>query len=75
MGYRVINSTAKRLALIGCVAALFEASVVDRALAETPDLSGVWLPDIKDQKRQEVENVPPWKAEIRTQFQDMVAAE
>ena len=74
-GYRVINSTAKRLALIGCVAALFEASVVDRALAETPDLSGVWLPDIKDQKRQETANMPPWKPEILPQVQHLVAEE
>src|SRR5215467_4653073 len=60
-GYRVINSTAKRLAIAACVAALLGTSAVFSARAETPDFTGVWLPDIRDQKRQETANMPPWK--------------
>src|ERR1700740_1265051 len=75
MGYRVINRTAKALAIFACVASLIEASIVSGALAETPDLSGVWLPDIKDQKREETGNMPPWKPEILTQVQRLIAEE
>src|SRR5262249_28036271 len=74
-GYRVINRTAKTLAVLVCVAALVEAASICRAQADTPDLSGVWLPDIKDQKRQETGNMPPWKGEILTQVQHLIAEE
>jgi hypothetical protein len=53
------------LALAGVVA-------VSVACAQPPDLSGVWLPDVKDQHRQETQNVPPWKPEIAPQFQRRV---
>ena len=56
-------------------AALLGTFVASSALAEPPDLSGVWIPDIKDQKRQETQNIPPWKSEILPQFQHMVAEE
>ena len=49
-------------------------SAVSQAAAP-PDFSGVWVPDIKDQKRQEVENTPPWKPDILQQIQHMVAEE
>jgi hypothetical protein len=42
------------------------------AFAQPPDLSGVWLPDVKDQHRQETQNVPPWKPEVQPQFQRRV---
>jgi hypothetical protein len=45
------------------------------AIASLPDLSGVWVPDTKDQKRQETSNVPPWKPEILPQIQHMAAEE
>jgi hypothetical protein len=45
------------------------------AIAALPDLSGVWVPDIKDQHRQETTNVPPWKPEIMPQIQHMAAEE
>ena len=50
-------------------------SLIARAWAEFPDLSGVWLPDVKDQKRQETENVPPWKPDIQPQIAHMAAEE
>jgi hypothetical protein len=46
-----------------------------QALAEPPDFSGVWIPDVRDQKRQETANMPPWKAEILPQIQRMIAEE
>jgi len=49
-----------------------------QALAEVaalPDFSGVWLPDYKDQKRQETANSPPWKPEILPQAQHLIAEE
>src|SRR5215831_21078513 len=75
MDYRVINSTAKRLTIVACVAALIGTSVISGARAETPDFTGVWLPDIKDQKRQEAANMPPWKPEILPQVQHLIAEE
>jgi hypothetical protein len=45
------------------------------AIAALPDFSGVWLPDIKDQHRQETSNVPPWKQDIVPQIQHMAAEE
>jgi hypothetical protein len=63
---------ANRLAIVGSIAALIEASAIAGALAE-PDFSGVWLPDIKDQFRQETANVPPWKPEIMPQVQRLIA--
>jgi hypothetical protein len=70
-----VNRLAKRFAIIGCVAALIDMSSVYVALADTPDFSGVWLPDIKDQKRQETANMPPWKPEVLTQVQHLIAEE
>ncbi len=58
-------------AIATCVASICSAS---KAKAE-PDLSGVWLPDVKDQKRQETQNIPPWKPEILPQFEHLIAEE
>jgi hypothetical protein len=74
-GWSVLNKVAKKRAFACCVGALVAVSVVSRAFAEPPDLSGVWLPDIKDQKRQETANMPPWKATILPQVQHMIAEE
>ncbi|RPI61164.1 MAG: hypothetical protein EHM50_06145, partial [Lysobacterales bacterium] len=30
------------------------------ALAELPDFSGVWVPDVADQRRKERNETPPW---------------
>jgi hypothetical protein len=45
------------------------------AIATLPDLSGVWLPDVGDQRRQEKANMPPWKAEVLSQIVQMQAKE
>jgi len=67
------RSPWKALAIAGCVSAVLGATP-SRGQAE-PDLSGVWLPDIRDQKRQEVTNMPPWKPEILKQVQHLIAEE
>jgi hypothetical protein len=56
-------------------AALGGFIAVSAACAQLPDLSGVWLPDVKDQGRQETQNVPPWKPDIRPQYQRKVDEE
>ena len=53
---------------------LVSTSTVSRAAAP-PDLDGVWLPDVGDQKRQEQGNIPPWKPDILPQVQHMAAEE
>jgi hypothetical protein len=45
------------------------------AIAALPDFSGVWVPDVKDQKRQETGNVPPWKPDLLPQIRRMEAEE
>jgi hypothetical protein len=65
----------KKFAIAGLVAALVGTLAASGALAKPPDLSGVWLPDVKDQHRQEAQNIPPWKPDIRPQFQHMVDEE
>ena len=57
------------------IAALVGTCAVSSAFAGPPDLSGVWLPDVRDQKRQETQNIPPWKPQIQPQFQHMVDEE
>src|SRR5271169_6079949 len=44
-------------------------------MAALPDFSGVWVPDVKDQFRQEMANKPPWKAEVLAQIEHMLAEE
>ena len=43
--------------------------------ATQSDLSGVWIPDVPDQDRQESVNIPPWKPAIRPQIERMMADE
>jgi hypothetical protein len=65
----------KKFAIIFCVAVSVGGFAASRASAAPPDFSGVWIPDVKDQKRQETENMPPWKPDVLTQVQHMVAEE
>jgi hypothetical protein len=59
-----------------CIAvALIGMCVVSRAAAAPTDFDGVWIPDVKDQHRQETGNVPPWKPEILPQVARMAAEE
>jgi hypothetical protein len=45
------------------------------ALAKLPDLSGVWTPDVRDQARQETQNMPPWTPKIAKQIDHLIAEE
>ena len=45
------------------------------ALADLPDWTGVWTPDIGDQLRQENENNVPWTAEAAAKIQEQIALE
>jgi hypothetical protein len=45
------------------------------ALANLPDWTGVWTPDIGDQERQEKENNVPWTAEAAAKIQEQIALE
>src|ERR1700761_8440649 len=45
------------------------------ATAAPADFDGVWVPDVRDQHRQEAQNVPPWKPEIVPQVQRLIAEE
>jgi hypothetical protein len=38
------------------------------ALASLPDFSGVWVPDVADQRRQERDGRPPWTPEAQAQI-------
>ena len=73
-GRMVIGHFVKALAIVGSFFVIQQIAAPSSAHAE-PDLSGVWLPDIKDQKRQETANMPPWKPSILQQVQHLVAEE
>jgi hypothetical protein len=68
------ESWARAFVLLGSVVVLVETSAIVGASAE-PDFSGVWLPDVKDQHRQESANMPPWKPEILAQIQHQITEE
>lgn len=68
----MIHKLVKTFAIVGSVVAVVQASTVVGASAEA-DFSGVWLPDIRDQHRQETANMPPWKPEILQQVRHLIA--
>jgi hypothetical protein len=70
----VIKFSNKAVAywILTCLAAL---SVCSIARAAPADFDGVWIPDVKDQHRQETANMPPWKPEILPQVQRLIAEE
>jgi hypothetical protein len=70
-----VNSAIKRCAALSIAAALMAMCVVSRAAAAPADFDGVWIPDVKDQHRQETQNIPPWKPEILPQVARMAAEE
>jgi hypothetical protein len=70
-----VHIIRKKFAIILCIGIFVGSFVVARSSAAPPDFSGVWIPDVKDQKRQETENAPPWKPDIQQQIQHMVAEE
>ena len=69
-------TTALLKSVIFCVSmALVGTAAVRSAAAAPSDFDGVWIPDVKDQHRQETENAPPWKPEIVQQVQRLIAEE
>jgi hypothetical protein len=70
-----VNAVVKQAATLSMVVALVAMSVVSAARAAPPDLDGVWIPDVRDQKRQETDNVPPWKPEVLPQVAHMAEEE
>jgi hypothetical protein len=64
----------KSAILCVCVT-LLGAAALRSATAAPSDFDGVWLPDVKDQHRQETQNPPPWKPEIVPQVERLVAEE
>jgi len=71
----ILNTLAKKFAIICCITTLLGTSATSLASAAQPDFSGVWIPDVRDQKRQETANMPPWKPEILLQIQHMISEE
>jgi hypothetical protein len=74
-GLASVNTSLRKSAILCIAVALIGSSVVSRAWAAPPEFDGVWIPDVKDQKRQETENIPPWKPEILPQIERLVAEE
>jgi len=70
-----VKTVKKKFAALSIVAALIGISVSSRAVAAPPDFDGVWLPDVKDQGRQETTNIPPWKPAIVPQIDHLAAEE
>ena len=70
-----MNTFVKKAAALGVLVTLAGALVVSLAHAAPSDFDGVWIPDVKDQHRQETENAPPWKPEILPQVQRLIAEE
>ncbi len=71
----MVNGTVKTSAIVLFAAALIGIFAVSRAGAAPSDFDGVWIPDVRDQHRQETENTPPWKPEIVPQVQRLIAEE
>jgi hypothetical protein len=73
-GYMHTKRLAKTFEILGYVFFMLQVVAAPKAHAE-PDLSGVWIPDVTDQKRQETANMPPWKPDVLPQVQHLVAEE
>ena len=70
-----MNTLVKMAAALGVLVAPVTTFAASHARAEPPDFNSVWIPDVKDQHRQEVENMPPWKPDILLQVQRLIAEE
>jgi len=73
--FRSVNTLVKMAAALGVLVAPIVTFAPSHARAEPPDFNGVWVPDVKDQRRQEIENMPPWKPNILPQVQHLIAEE
>ena len=69
---RKLSNKAVALWVLASLAALSFGSI---AGAAPSDFDGVWIPDVKDQHRQETANMPPWRPEIVPQVQRLIAEE
>ncbi|MGO9699455.1 MAG: hypothetical protein ACLPX7_09360 [Xanthobacteraceae bacterium] len=72
---RSVNTLVKMAATVGMLVAPVVTFAASDARAEPLDFNGVWIPDVKDQHRQEIENMPPWKPNILPQVQRLIAEE
>jgi hypothetical protein len=70
-----MKTTIRNFVVFYVAAALFGGATLTLAAAAPADFDGVWIPDVKDQHRQEAENVPPWKPDIVPQIQRLIAEE
>jgi hypothetical protein len=62
------------VAAIAAAASDAQPSAADwGALAELPDLSGIWVPDVADQRRKERGEVPPWTPTAKAQIDFLFA--
>jgi len=68
-----VNNAVKQTLLASCAATLVGLFLLPAAMAKPPDLSGVWIPDVKDQYRQEETNMPPWQPSKLPQIEHMIA--
>ncbi len=80
MAARLINFAAAMIWMAIVPVAMTSAAPAfadDKALAAAalPDFSGVWVPDVKDQRLQVTSNVPPWKENILPQIRHMAEEE
>ena len=68
--------------VVGFVSPALVAAQIDEAptarawtdLAKLPDWSGIWIPDVRDQNAQVLENVPPWTLSAAENISAMMAA-
>jgi hypothetical protein len=71
----VLDSRTSWLAVArSVVAVLGGAALVSAPAGAQPDLSGVWLPDVADQRRKERSELPPWTAAAKAQIDFLFAA-
>jgi hypothetical protein len=66
-----------RLLALAILVGVASLTVAGRPMAATahPDISGTWVPDTGDQRRQVTGNVPPWKPAIAAQVDHLAAEE
>jgi hypothetical protein len=67
----MFHKLARTFAITGAAVVMAGTLTVCSASAE-PDFSGVWIPDVRDQHRQETANMPPWKPEALSQVQHLI---
>lgn len=84
MKFRLFGNLTRKT--LFCFAALCSSLVVAQVdegftaedyaeLANLPDWSGLWIPDVADQRRQENENLIPWTEEAGLEISNMYTAD